>query len=149
MVIAAVLSLFIIPSSYSIYKSGRVSSSIGNLASWNVTLEQNGVNNSLSLVAGLSTATYTLNVKSLSDVDITYDVVISNLPSGVSVAFADRAAQLASNGTVTISNAGTILYSAQTKTNSHTLTFSAANNATYVNNQSVTINVIAKQIISS
>ena len=149
MVIAIILSLFIIPSSYSIYKSGTAGTSSTSLATWNVTLEQTGVNNSLSIVAGLSTANYTLNVKSLSEVDIKYDVVISGLPNGVSVAFDERSPQPASSGTVTITNAGTILYNAQNKINSHTLTFSAVSNATYVNNQSVTVNVIAKQILPS
>lgn len=144
-----IFALFLVRSSFSLYRTSFAVNSSSNLATWNVTLEQTGVNNNLSIVAGLSTANYTLNVKSLSDVDVTYDVVISGLPNGVSVAFGDRAPQPASSGTVTITNAGTILYNAQNKTNSHTLTFSAASNATYVNNQSVTVNVIAKQILPS
>ena len=150
-IISILVILFIIPMSYAIYRSYSTGGVTIAAASWNVSLNQNNVNNNLTIIPGENgaTASYTINITSNSEVDVTYDVVISGLPNGVSVAFGDRAPQLASSGTVTITNAGTILYNAQNKTNTHTLTFSAASNATCVNNQSVTVNVIAKQILPS
>ena len=149
MMIAVVLSLFIIPSTFSVFKSSTNGNSTIALATWNVTLEQSGISNDVIIIPGVKTDNYTLNVKSLSEVDIEYNVIISGLPTGVSVLIDGDSPDSTSNNTATFTNVGTILYSANNKINTHTLTFSADNNATYVNNQSITINVIAKQIMSS
>ena len=146
---AVIASFFIIPLSYAVYKNIAVGNGRIVSATWSVSLNQSGVENELTIIPGGKTDSYTLNVNSLSEVDISYDVVINNLPSGVSVALDEREPQLASNGTVTIANAGTILYNSNDKTNTNILTFSAANNATVVNNQPVTVNVVVKQLVSS
>ena len=145
----AVASFFIIPLSYALYKNSTYGNSQLASAVWSVSLNQTDVENELTIIPEIKTDSYTLNVSSLSEVDITYDIVISDLPPGVSVALNDGTPLLASNGTVTFTNADTILYNANNKTSSKTLTFSAENNATTVSNQTVTINVIAKQLISN
>ncbi len=131
------------------YKSSRVGYGSGDLAEWNVTLEQNGIVNSLTIIPGMRTDSYTLNVKSLSEVDIKYDVIISNLPSGVNVTIDNKNPDLTSANTLTFNNVGTILYNTNDNRNTHTLVFTATNNATFVNNQNVSINVIAKQMLPS
>lgn len=149
MVIALILSLFILPSSFSIYRSGTTGYGSGDLAEWNVSLEQNGIVNSLTIIPGMRTDSYTLNVRSSSDVDIKYDVIVSNLPSGVDVTVDNKNPDLTSANTLTFNNVGTILYNTNNNLNTHTLVFTATNNATFVNNQNVSINVIAKQILPS
>lgn len=144
-----IITLFLIRSTFALFRNSLASVSSTTLASWNVTLEQGGVNNDVSIIPGIQTDSYALNIKSLSEVDITYDIIISNLPSGVSIDIDGVAAPPAINNVVTITNAGTILYNASEKMNTHILTFSAASNATVVNNQTVTVNVIAKQIVGS
>lgn len=144
-----IFALFLVRSSFSLYRTSFAVKSSSNLATWNVTLEQEGINNSLSLVAGASTANYTLNVKSLSEVDIKYDIVLTNIPSGVSVLLDSNISPTVSGSTATFTNVGTILYNANPNINTHTLTFSATSNTTPVSNQNVTINVIAQQILPS
>jgi len=145
-VLFAITFLFI-QSSFAIYKRGVAGVSSAVLAEWSVSLDQNGIDNSVSIIPGLTNDTFTLNVKSLSQVDVKYDIVLSNLPSGVEVSINGVDFTRESNGTVTIPNAGTILYNANTRTNSHTLTFRGITGATIVNNQSVNVNVIVEQII--
>ena len=143
--------LFFVPSTYAIYRNDNTTTGDIASAEWNVTLEQSGVNNNLTVVPGVANATYTLNVRSLSQVDVKYDVVLTNLPSGVEVAIGDGSSltfQPASNGTITFTNVGTILHNAANKTNSHTLTFRGTNGATYVNNQTVTVSVTVQEILS-
>lgn len=143
------LSIFLIPTSFAIYKSQVSSSSSIVSAEWSVSLEQNGVDSDLTVIPGISTDTYTLNIKSLSEVDVKYSIVISNLPTGVEVSLNGVDFVPESNGTITFSNAGTILYSPTGGTNSHTLTFRGTNSSSFVNNKRVDINIIAEQIMSS
>lgn len=148
-IILFILAVSLIPTSVAIYKRQADSHSLMASAAWTVSLEQTGVNNNLTVVPGSANATYTLNIKSLSEVDVNYSIVISNLPSGVDVSIDGVTFPPVSNGTVTFSNAGTILYSSSNRINSHTLTFRGANGATLVNNQVVTINVLAEQATTS
>ncbi len=149
LIIVLMLSLTVIPLSYAIFRNlifvdGTLASAI-----WDVTLVQNGIDNDLTIVPGTSDATYTLNVKSLSEVDVKYSITLSNLPTGIEVSIDGVTFPPVSNGTVTFTNAGTILYSVGGSTNTHTLTFRGTNEAALVNNQAVTVNVVAEQIIHS
>ena len=149
-IILFILAVFIVRSTFALFRGSLATNTSTSIAEWNVTLEQNGVNNTLSVVPGVSNATYTLNVKSLSNVDVKYDVVISNLPTGVDVSLDGTTFPAVSNGTVTFTNAGTIPYNAGNNgIDTKTITFRGANGATAINNQTVTINVVAKQIIGS
>ncbi len=149
-VILFILALFIVRSSFALFRGSLASTTAITAAEWNVTLEQTGVNNNLTIIPGLANATYTLNVKSLSDVDINYDVVISNLTSGIEISLDGVNFTPANNGTVTFTNVGTIPYnSANNGIDSKTLTFRGANGATLVNNRTVTVNVIAKQVVGN
>ena len=143
-----VAAVFFISPSYAIFKNSASSESGITTADWIVSLEQQGIDNNVRVVPGIENGTYTLKVKSLSLVDVKYDIVISNLPSGTDVSIDGVNYPTVSNGTVTIPNAGTILYSAQEKTNTHTLTFRGASNATPVNNQEVTIDVNISQLLN-
>ena len=143
--ISILMSLLVISGTFAIYKNSTSSSKTVAIAEWDVSLNQTGVNNNLSVVAGYGSDTYTLNVRSLSEVDVVYDVVVSNLPSGVSVLVDGVSPSSTGSNSATFTNVGSILYSDTNKTKSNTLTFTASSGATLVNNQQVSINVIAKQ----
>ena len=147
--IICLLSILILPSSFSLLRESAVVDGTVPLAEWNVSLEQTGVNNSLSIVPNGTTANYMLNVKSLSEVDVTYAIMISNLPSGVEVEIDDDGVSRPqdSNNTITIQNAGTVLYGGTGTTKTHKLTFKAVTGATVVNNQLVHIDVLARQVL--
>ena len=150
-VIFAILTLIIVlvPLSYAIYKNVGANSSAVVLATWNVTLNQTNEENHLSIVPSPKekTASYTLNVTSQSEVDIIYSVELSNLPSGVSVSADGVTFYPEDNHKATIPDVDTILHNAQNKTKSTTLIFKASPGATYVDDQEVSINVVAKQIV--
>jgi len=123
---------------------------VTNLAVWDVTLEQTGVDNNLMVVPEVSDATYTLNVKSLSEVDIIYDVIISNLPSGIEASLDGVNFSQSTNGAITFTNAGNIPYnSVNNGMDSKTITFRGVSGAAIVNNQTVIVDVIVKQAVSS
>lgn len=146
--LVVVAAIFFISPSYAIFKNSASSQSGITTADWIVSLEQEGISDEVTVIPGMANGTYTLKVKSLSLVDVKYDIIIRNLPSGVDVSIDGVNYPSVSNGTATISNAGTILHNAQDKTNTHTLTFRGANNATIVNDQEVTIDVDVQQIIN-
>lgn len=139
------------PPTYSILREMIEGDSSIAAADWIVTLEQAGVNNNVSVVPENATGTYILNIKSLSKVDVTYDIVLSNLPAGVDVSIDGVNFPPVSSGTVTFSNAGTILANSQNRINSHTLTFRGTDGSLYENNpinQVVNVDVYAQQTMS-
>ena len=148
-IISVLVILFIIPMSYAIYRS--YSTVGGNIAaaSWNVSLNQNNVNNNLTIIPGEAgtTASYTINITSNSEVDVIYSIVIENLPSGVSISLDDGSFVAANNNKVVFTDVGTILYSDANKNKSHVITIKANSNTQYVNNQEIDVNVIARQAL--
>ena len=149
-VILFILALLIVRSSFSLFKESLAGNSSMLSAEWNVTLEQNGVNNNLIVIPGIYNDTYTLNVKSLSEVDMGYDVVLSNLPSGIEASIDGTNFTPANNGTITFTNVGTIPHNSNNNgIDTKTITLRGTNGATIVNNQVVSVNVITKQIINS
>ena len=148
-IISILVIFFIIPMSYAIYRS--YSTVGGNIAtaSWNVSLNQNNVNNNLTIIPGENgtTASYTINITSNSEVDVIYSIVIENLPSGVSISLDDGSFVAANNNKVVFTDVGTILYSDANKNKSHVITIKANSNTQYVNNQEIDVNVIARQAL--
>ncbi len=141
--------LFVTSYSYAIYNGyTRVNGNIAS-ADWNVTLNQTGVNNYLSVMANGGTATYDLNIVSNSTVDVVYSIVLSNVPEGVSVKLdnAENYTEQSVTHEIIFPNAGTIIYTGNQITKTHTLTFMADNGTQTVENQQISIDVIARQII--
>lgn len=138
--------LFSVRSSFGILKRSANTASEFPIASWDVDVSTNS-NNSMQLIANTtSTSSYTITVTSDSEVDTSYSIIVSNIPSGVQVKLDDGSFEPYSS-TITFSNVGTILYGAQPNTATHTLTFRANTGATPVNSQSVSVNVEFKQAI--
>ena len=147
-VITSILLVFFVSSTFAIFKKKVVTNNRLTLASWDVHLNQTGVNSSLTVSHGIQEASYTLNVYNESQVDVRYSIVISNIPSDVEVAIDDNNNyQNPQNGTYSVADVGTILYTDSDHTNTHTIYFRAASNATPVNAQPVNIDVIVKQIV--
>ena len=145
----ALVLVIIIPVTYAIYKTGILGSGSISLASWNVTIDQSNESNYLSIVPDPNgtTASYRVNITNGSEVNVVYSIVIDNLPSGTSVSLDGGSFVSESNNKVTFSNVGTIPYSDSNRDRSHTVTFKASSGASYVNNQIVDINVVARQTI--
>ncbi len=151
LIIVIMLSLFIIPSSFSIIKMMNTGNSSVALATWSVSLNQNGENNYLSIVPEPENTndSYVLNITSNSEVDIVYSIIIDNLPSGVSVKADSGSFIPESNHKVMIPNVGVIRYNDENKTKQSILTFKASANATFVDEEEIDISVIISQQMSS
>lgn len=143
--------IFFVGTTFSILNNSISGNGTVSLAEWSISLNQNNENNHLSIIPDPNgtTASYTLNIVSQSEVDIIYSIVIEDLPTGVSVSIDNGTFTQAINNTVTFSNFGTILYNDENKTKSHIITFKASSSAGFVNNQEVNINVIARQVLSN
>ena len=140
------LFAFCIPSSLGIFKYTTSSTNLLTAAKWDVSLNQNGISGNVTATIGNANgASYTLKLVNGSEVDVNYSITISNIPSGVVVMINGGSYLTPQNGTVTISNAGTINYSNSPVEVTRTLTFKANNGASTVNNQPVTIDVDFKQ----
>ena len=150
LIIVFILSFFLVPSTFAIYKNSALTYSNLNLAEWSVSLNQDNENNYLSIIPDPEnvTASYTLNITSNSEVDLTYSIVIDDLPSGVSVKLDDGTFISEINHQVFFNSAGSISYDDVNKTKSHVLTFMASPNAEFVDEHEVNINVIVSQNIS-
>jgi len=144
-----VVSFFVVNGALAIYRSTTTPTGSLALASWDVSLQQSGVSNYISIVPGdaTSTADYTLNVRNLSEVDIIYSVIISDVPSGVSISFDNGAFVPETNNQVIFNEVGTIHYSDQNKTKTHTLTFKGDYTAAYATDEEVNVNVVARQVL--
>jgi len=139
------LSVFCIPSSLGIYKKSANPNGTVTVAKWDVSLNQTGISGNVEVTEGDATgSTYTLKVVSESEVDVTYDIIVRNIPSGVQVKLGNGSFQPQSS-TVTFSNVGIIPYASSPTEVTHTLTFKANSGATLVNNQQVTVDVDFKQ----
>lgn len=134
---------FCVPSTLGILKRRTISSSSVSTALWDVSITPD-INNSLQLTPNGSDGSYTLTVTNDSEVDVEYQIVVSNIPSGVQVKL-DNGYYQQQASTVTFDNAGTIDYDDNDGYATHTLYFRANSGATTVNNQSVTVDVIFKQ----
>lgn len=151
-IIIIMIAIFlIIPSSYAIYKNIASSSKVIVTAEWDVDLNQNNINNYLSIVPepNGTTASYALNITSQSEVDVIYSIVIRDLSDGVSVSLDNGQFIQEVNGIVTFADVSSILYSDAVKTKSHIVTFKADSTAQYVDDHEVNVNVIARQIITN
>lgn len=149
-ILVLVLAFLVVPGSLAIYRT--ISNPNGDvaLATWNIELDQSEVNNHISITAGdaTSVAHYTLNIVSNAQVDIIYSIVLNNLPTGTSVELDNSGTFIQeSSGTVIFNEIGTINYSDLNKNRTHTLAFKAASGATYVTDQAVDVNVIARQTL--
>ena len=150
-ILVLVLSLFVIHSSFALYRN--IINPNGNIATatWNVTLNQEHEDNNLYIVAGddNSTASYTVNITSTSEVDIIYSIVVDDISQGVKVKLDNGEYQTPSNNKVIFVDVGTINYSDSNKNKSHTLTFKADSNAESVIDNEININVKARQVLSN
>lgn len=146
-VLIFLMVLIVIPSSYAIFKKAQGGTGQAGLATWTVTLSEPEESNYLSILPDPSgtEASYDINITSQAEVDIVYTIVVENLPTGVSVSLDNNTFVPEENNKVIFSDVFVIAHNANIKTKTHTLTFKAASNTSYVTDQEVDINVIARQ----
>ena len=140
------LLVFCAMQSFGILKSSGQTTKAVPTAIWSVSRNHSSSSDSLDLIKGQGGDDYTLTVESASEVDVTYSVIISDLPAGVEVDL-DGVTYPQSNNVIRIDDIDIIYYSDQDKTRTHTLTFRATNSATVVSDQEIDIDVEFSQVI--
>ncbi len=146
-ILVYLLLTFCIPSSLGIYKNSATSTQSISTSSWDVSLNQTNISPDVTATIGaVNGSNYILKLVNDSEVNVSYSITISNIPSNVDVMINGGSYLTPSNGTVTIPNAGTINYTGSSVEVTRTLTFRANNGASLVNNQQVTIDVDFKQV---
>lgn len=123
----------------SLSKSGAL-----NIAKWDVSLNPTS-GNTFNIIAGntsenLEDQTYTFTITNYSDVALSYNIVLSNVPAGVEVIF-DNVTYYESSNVVSITNAGSFLTTDLNNTHTHSLTFIAPTGTASVINNEVDIDV--------
>ena len=146
--IFVVMIFAIVATTFAIFRGSSSATGSIRAATWSISRSQSESGDSLEIVPELSTDVYNLTVTSGSEVDVTYTIIISNLPSGVEVALDNGTYQTPTSGTVRISNAQTVInYNDAVKTKNHTLTFRATSSAQTVSDQEIDIDVEFKQTL--
>ena len=135
-----------IPFSKAIYKNTTTATKPLSISVWDVELNQTGISNNILLVTGGDTKTYAVRVVSNSEVDTEYSIVVSNIPTGVQVALDEGSFVTPTNGSYTFTDAGEILYSSQTKENTHLLKFKALSSA-QIGSNTISVDVVIKQMM--
>ena len=150
-ILVLVLSFFVIKATFAMHRNMVNPNGDIAAATWNVTLNQNGVNNNLLVVAGdeNSVASYTVSITSTSQVDVVYSIVVEDIPSGVTVKLDNGEYQTPTNGQVIYTDVSEINYSSVNKTKSHTLTFKANSNAENALQEEINVNVVARQVLAN
>ncbi|MBQ6436027.1 hypothetical protein IJJ27_00495 [bacterium] len=142
-----IISYFGIRGTFALYSYLRTGSNNVQLAQWDVSLDQEGVDDTINIVSGVTNRTYTLNVQSLSEVDINYDIIIDNVPAGVSVALDGGSFQAQVNNVIAFNQVGTIAYNDASKQRVHSLVFQSSTDSAEVSNHTLTIDVLARQVL--
>ena len=144
--ILMVFVFLVIPLSRAIFKSISGGTGTISTAAWDVAIDQTGLSSSVITAKGDANGTdFTLKLVSESEVDVTYSITISNIPSNVDVKLNGGTFQTPTNGTITFTDAGTINYTGSPVEVTRTITFKANGSATLVNAQQVTVSVDFKQ----
>ena len=130
--------------------SKYTSTSAGNgsmkIAKWDVTLNtSDNTSDNINIISGNNTVSYTLKVKSLSEVKVGYTIKISNVPNDILVKLDNGSNTSPTSGVVTFSNVGVINANATTREVTHTLTFSAPLSANVIS-KTFDIDVIFTQL---
>lgn len=142
------ISLYIFCSSLIINTLSKYDNSVNktetiDVARWSVSAVL--PNDTLNIVAGNGAQNYNLSVTSTSEVANTYSVIISNLPSDVSVSIDGGNYVSPINNVVEFTNAGSFQANDNQTTKNHILSFQSNLSAAEVINRQVDIDVIFSQ----
>lgn len=95
-----------------------------SVAKWSVEAVSNV--DTLNLVSGNIAGVYVLDVASLSEVSVSYSVILDNAPSGIEVKVDDGVYQtVGASGSITFDNVGSFVAGDTNSTHTHNITFNA------------------------
>lgn len=149
LIIAIILTLTILPETYSRYIKTDVGETFVQLAKWSVEMIGD-TNNELHLLAhSESEAKYNFTITSTSEVACTYSIILSDIPENVSLYIDSSTTPSTRNGSgqIVINNLGEFSENDTNSTHTHLLTFKT-NNDTLTTDIEMNLKVNIKQKIS-
>ena len=147
--ILLVLSSFILPITYSRYITRQAGISSTALAKWEVFMIEDS-NNELELVSkNVTSASYSFQITSTSDVASEYGIKILNVPQDVTLTI-DEGTPVSpdNNGEISVENLGFFVLNSINTTHEYTLTFSS-DSSTLASINTMELQVDIRQTISN
>lgn len=136
-------SYYFVTTTFSKARSTVVGSGETDVAKWELLIDDH--EESIDLIPGGDSVTYTLRLTSNSEVAGAYSIRISNLPDSVRVSLDNGSYETPSNGVIEFSDCGSFTSSVTSVINDHTLSFKAISGASNVSNRELNIDVVAVQ----
>lgn len=116
------------------------------IAKWEVSTDtSDNESDTLDMVVGNTTQSYTLKVTSTSETKAIYSIVLSNVPNEIQVKLDNGTYQTPTNNVINFNNVGYINANAETRTITHTLTFNVPIDSNTINANEINIDVIFNQ----
>ena len=136
-----ILCIMITPITYSQFKSNGDATGAIQGASWSVAI--NGSNDNINLTSGKTEIPYTLTLTNSSEVDVTYSIILTNLPEGIAAKLDGGSYVEEENNQIVFNNAGNISYNSVPI--NRIITFKALLDADEVSQHDFNIDVEFKQ----
>lgn len=135
-------------STFSRYQSNSSNTSSAGVAKWDVSVNQLSASNVLGIVSGDEVAqSYRLKVESESDVTVSYNITLSNLPAGIMVSLDGDTFQAPVNNEIVYTNVGIFNVSDSTKEREHILYFKVPIDSNVPSTNEIDVDVTLVQVI--
>ena len=135
-------------STFSRYQSNSANTSSAGVAKWDVSVNQLSSTNVLGIVSGDEVAqSYRLKVESDSDVTVSYNITLSNLPDEIMVSLDGDAYQTPVDNEIVYSNVGIFNVTDQTKEKEHILYFKVPIDSDVPSTNEIDVDVTLTQVI--
>ena len=135
-------------STFSRYQSNSANTSSSGVAKWDVSVNQLSSTNVLGIVSGDEVAqSYRLKVESDSDVTVSYNITLSNLPDEIMVSLDGEAYQTPVDNEIVYSNVGIFNVTDQTKEKEHILYFKVPIDSDVPSTNEIDVDVTLTQVI--
>ena len=135
-------------STFSRYQSNSANTSSAGVAKWDVSVNQLSSTNVLGIVSGDEVAqSYRLKVESDSDVTVSYNITLSNLPDEIMVSLDGEAYQTPVDNEIVYSSVGIFNVTDQIKEKEHILYFKVPIDSDVPSTNEIDVDVTLTQVI--
>lgn len=133
---------------FSRYNSQNNKNTSMDIAKWDVSLNTISSSDTLNILAGDEVPqTYTLKIKSESEVSTKYTIILSNLPNGIEVSIDNEGYQTPQNNVITFDDVGIFNINETNTEHEHILKFKSLLDSSTTNISEINVDVQFSQII--
>ena len=132
---------------YSRYNDSKGANGKIGIALWDVSIDTTISSDTMNVVSGNGTQSYSFKVESQSEVATQYTIEISNIPNDIEVSLDGGSYQTPYNNKVVFANAGSFAVNQANAENTHTLTIRAPIDTSSASVSQASIQVKFSQVI--